>query len=1475
MKHTLSLAVSAAFMSMSVHSAGELAEGISKFDVSSAALKSVNATSVNKNKNQKKPVARVVQRFVVEKGIENKPYVYIVRLADQPVATYDGGIKGLKATNPKIKTSAFARVQTAQKSAKLDVEAPEVKAYVSYLKGVQSTFISRATRVANSLRVVDTYKYSVNGLAVRVTPDEAEALSKIPGVERVEREATYKMDTDTGPVKIGAPNIWDGTVTNSGVGVLGEGIIIATIDSGVNTDSRSFADVGDDGYDHTNPRGAGVYVGDCAGDYPQLCNDKLIGVRSYARITDDYGDTTVFPPNLPRNGEDYSGHGSHTASTFGGNILLNVPVLTPGSGEESDGIPGSLEFAQISGVAPHANIIAYQICYPGRSDANDTYGDCPGAAILAGIDDAIADGVDVMNYSISGGGFPWSSDVDMAFLSARNAGIFVATSAGNSGPGAETTPKHAPWYTAVAASTHGREIEYAKEIGEFTGGDTALETLTGSSNSLGIRASIVYAGDFANANDPNGDPAQCLQPFPVDTFSGEIVLCDRGAIARVEKAQNVAAGGAEGFVLGNVAGGGSTVDNDPYVVPGIHIDAAQAELLRTWLASGEGHMATITPAAGELILSAGDDLADFSSRGPNPSISTITPQVAAPGVSIYAASADQKFGHDGHIADPSDFAFLSGTSMASPHVAGAAALLMSANPSWTPDNVRSALMMTATTDVRKEDGVTPADWFDMGSGRIQVDLANQTGLVMDESGANYLAANPNEGGDPKTLNIPSMADDNCVGACRWTRTVTATKDGFWSVSAVGISDGVSVTVSPESFDIVAGASQEITVTASAAVSGEDFLFAQLNLTSGSSPDLHMPIAVIATTSNIPDEFSISADRSADTRLLSDIVAVEISDFTARSYGLTKATNTTASIMQDSNNGSALDDLNDGVHVITMNVPQNAKYLVAEITASESPDLDLFVVRDSNGNGVADADEIVAASATATALEKVSIVEPLSGTYWIVVQNWSASTPGASDEFTIATALVDGQLGDNLTVDAPSSVAAITPFDIRVGWDINAVQGDKYFGAFDVGSSADSAGNFGLVVVNLDRIADDVQVVGGREGRLVPGDQIDYAIQVGPNFSDEDRLYDISLSLPDGVKLVEGSLVDGTVAEDGTLTWNVVQESIKGQAPSYTVSTNTNDQFCANPNFGQGSGYLDLAGFGIGFSAADGDTVTANFNVPASLLGQAYDSFGVTDDGFISFTGDAGAEPWVNQLMPDENAANGVVAPFWRDMELDRANGSGITVATAGPITIVEWDNMRPWGAVTADILDFQVIFNNAPVGNEPDIIYTYGDVTHVEADTLGTSIGYEAIDGLSGLTTHYVGPAAQQIGNIEADIVSGSQLCFRLQDPDNTQLLTFTLEVTEDNVGGPVQLLAMSSLPNNVGTKTAVSPINANAVVAVPGDWDGDGDVDILDIRALIRAIQLRQDIDIRFDFNGDGKVTYTDVRLLQRMCTRRGCRSN
>ena len=175
-------------------------------------------------------------------------------------------------------------------------------------------------------------------MAVRLTQQEAKALSALADVAYVEREKIEHIETDTGPIHIGAPSVWDGE-GQSAIN-MGEGVIIGVVDTGINSDHRSFADVGDDGYDHTNPWGAGVYVGDCAGDYASMCNDKLIGVRSYAAITNDYADAAVFGDTPPAaNGEDYNGHGSHTASTSGGNILKDVPLLDPEIGElEGDGV---------------------------------------------------------------------------------------------------------------------------------------------------------------------------------------------------------------------------------------------------------------------------------------------------------------------------------------------------------------------------------------------------------------------------------------------------------------------------------------------------------------------------------------------------------------------------------------------------------------------------------------------------------------------------------------------------------------------------------------------------------------------------------------------------------------------------------------------------------------------------------------------------------------------------------------------------------------------------------------------------------------------------------------------------------------------------------------------------------------------------------------------------------------------------------
>jgi len=1364
---------------------------------------------------------------------------YIIRFVGEPIASYKGGISGYTATSPSYSNSfqkrqSVAKGNTSAKkrnSLKIDFSQNDVKRYSKYLDDKQSKFISEANNIlGSSIAPIAQMKVAFNGMIVKLTQSQAVKLAKLSSVAFVEKEELLSLNTDTGPTLIGAPNVWDGTAT--GVGAQGEGTIIGVIDTGINTDNMSFADIGGDGYDHTNPYGANVYVGDCATGFSSLCNDKLIGVHSYPIITDVYSDAAVFGATPPAaNGEDYNGHGSHTASTAGGNILLNVPMLDAQAQEEGDGVNSTgFSFPQISGVAPHANIVAFQVCWPGNT--GDTYVACPNTATVQAIDDAITAGVDVINFSIGGAG-AWNSSTELAFLSAQQAGIFVATSAGNSGPTPSTT-KGAPWYTAVAASTHGRTVEFNKTIGSFVGGDTTVPAdISGASATDGITASIVYAGDYDNPNDAAADDsAQCLAPFPAGTFSGEIVVCDRGSIARVAKAENVSSGGAGGFVLGNVQGGATTTDSDVYVIPGIHINANDADGLRAWLASGAGHTAVISGSTGVRVIGQADDMAGFSSRGPNSDVPDVmAPSIAAPGVSIYAAFADQQFGHDVTGPATTDYTFLQGTSMASPHIAGSGALLKSARPTWTADNIRSALMLTATSEMRKEDGTTPADLFDMGSGRARVDVAAQSGLLMEETGANYIAANPAIGGDPKTLNIPSMGNVSCRGACSWQRTFVATKDATWTTSASADSAQATVTVTPASFSILAGETQTITVDV--AINGlrtGDQVFGTVNLTSADTtiPDANLPMFLSVNTSNIPAKIELDANRDAGSVVLRNNLALAIDEFTPNVFGLDKAAQTAGSAGQDSDTSSPFDDLTDGVAVHWLSLENASKLLYVKISDPESPDFDLFVGLDANGDGVPDPSELVCVAATFSADELCEVEDVDAGEYWIVIQNWQASAAEAVDAYTLLTASVPSVNSGNFTLSAQTSTDEFTPFDIRMSWKDDMQEGDVFVGAFEIGTDSDASnvGNLGSTIVILTRGKDDVAMSVDANQAIV-GDVLSFSIDVAANLTDEDAAYSLNASIPKGLTIDPASL-SSTVGEaslvvdastGSNISWVAVREGLLGKEPSYAVTDNNTDSSCGLPNFGQGNGYLDLAGFGIGFQPTDGDTVSATFGISAPFLGQTYSTITATDDGFVTFNGNVGSTPWVNQLLPSSAAPNALVAPLWRDMQFDTASGSGLTVATAGPTyTIVEFDNMKHYafynGSPTVDDeLDFEILINNV----SGDIMFAYDNVTHNFGDLLPTTVGYENATGTFGANTVYSDGAGNTIGSV-TDITSGLVICHRLIPIDTSAAtITFTATVTADAAGADL-VSWISSNSTNIGAEEESSSLTvsvaSNLVVA-------------------------------------------------------------
>jgi subtilisin family serine protease len=1082
------------------------------------------------NNVQKGPFT-AVGKFTLEPNLPAGKYTYIIELNELPLAQDPKSVAELIATKQQNNRAVANRLRSNF----------AVQQQLERIEGQQQTFLDQASSKISGVKALSRFKYGINGLTLTLNQTQAQILSELPQVKRIQREQTRRLYTDRGPTLIGAPKVWDGSAFANVEQTQGEGIVIGIIDSGINTDHPSFAEVSGDGYLHTNPLGNGIYLGDCAGNFPELCNNKLIGVYSYPGITNSYSDTTVFPPNLARNGEDYGGHGSHVASIAAGNILRNVDEVFPTEGEErSSGTPTGFTFTQISGVAPRANIISYQVCFGGTSEREDTYADCKDGPILQAIDDAIRDNVDVINYSISGGGDPWTDLTEQAFLSARNAGIFVATSAGNSGPEAETSEKHSPWYTSVAASEHGRENVFLKELNTFTGGASSLSPIVGQSNSGAITAPIVYAANFANANDPGGDPAQCLQPFPAGTFNGQIVVCDRGDIARVQKAINVRDGGAGGYVLANLDGGTSFLANDQYVIPGIHINAENGNRLKSWLQSGQNHRATINVGLPTQFIDENrvDVVSDFSSRGPNTSFSLLIPTMTAPGSNIYAAYADEQLGHDGHEPAASDFTTLNGTSMSSPHVAGAAALVKSARPLWDADEIRSALALTASSAMKKEDAETDATFFDMGSGRIQVDKAIASPLIMSETANNYASANPNAGGDPRTLNIPSITDIECAGICTWTRTFTATVDATFSFDAITISPGLNIMASPSTFTLLEGQSQTVSFEInSAQASKVDYSFGIARFTTPGMPDVNIPVSVLSSIGDIPVEIEIEGRRSSDTKLIKNIEAINLNDFNVTAYKPVKATIVNGDIAEDSSGSDYLDDINDGVIVTTINIGDDARRLIAEIKSSSASDLDLFVLFDEDNNGIPSSSEEIARSRSGDSTEEIAINYPTAGTYFIVVQNFNGSQ-SALDTFEMRYAIVNNELaGDSLEVLAPNSLNINIPFDMRVTYSLPDSQaGDEYYAAIAMGTTP-GAENLGLINVDINRVDNDV-FVDGIATRLVAGESVPLNITVKNNPTNEARDYRVVLPLPVGTEFTTFSDANSGQLVNNEIVWLV-------------------------------------------------------------------------------------------------------------------------------------------------------------------------------------------------------------------------------------------------------------------------------------------------------------------------------------------------
>ncbi len=925
------------------------------------------------------------------------------------------------------------------------------------------------------------------------------------------------------------------------------------------------------------------------------------------------------------------------------------------------------------------------------------------------------------------------------------------------------------------------------------------------SNGLGLTP-IVYAG-AAPYNDP-----LCQISTADGTFTGKIVVCDRGTNGRVEKGDNVAARGAAGMVMVEVGpdGPGYFTTDSEQPIPAVYLTRGDGDLLKAWLATGSGHQVGISPTTMDINDSYGDIMASFSSRGENTSVAdVIAPSVAAPGVATFAA-----------YKTPEEFAVIQGTSMASPHVAGAAALMVALHPNWTPAEIQSALMSSAHTAVVKEDGVTPADPFDMGAGRVDLFGASQAGIVLNETNAHYVAANPGTGGDPKTLNLASFGNASCLSACSWTRTLSSTMGSAvtWT-SSVTSAAGITLTVSPISFTLPAHGSRVITVTADVSSLPNDiWAFGSIMLT----PDVtdtvaaHFPVAVKPTSGVLPDLVTVNTRRNAGSQTVVGVQSIAVTNLAVSSYGLTRATLTNRSIPQDTTPSEVYDNLNDpGLFFITMTVPAGAKRLVSEITDSTASDLDLYVHLDANHDGLPEESEQVCVSASSAVLEYCSMNNPAPGTYIVLVQNWEASV-AITDSVTLATAVIPGSDNGNLTVTGPTSVAQLDPYNLTVMWNTPAmVAGDRWYGAFSLGASLATPGNIGTIPVNIVRQSDDVTKVASTP-LAARGETVTYTITIQPNVTPVDLNYVLTDTIPAGLTYVSGSVTataGSAVVVGNQLTWSGTQGALFRR---YAMTTSNTDDSCVMPLANSGA-YVNLQPYGIlPQSTISGDTkwytafsTGAQFN----YWGADYTGLNFTDDGMTFFGSTPGSTPWVNQDIPNAADPNNLMAMMWRDWEIVYATAPisrGVSLATvggtgAGGGALVEYDDVQLYHN-PSQTMDYEVFVWRTPddTPGNPEVIFAYDNISMTHPLTVGT-IGLENADGTDGVKFAYNDAALNTITN-------GMAICFDWYLPSASPVtITYQATVDQAAVGGTMLTNQVLHNTDNPGSQVAV----AQAVVTV------------------------------------------------------------
>ncbi|WP_067018612.1 S8 family serine peptidase [Streptomyces dysideae] len=970
---------------------------------------------------------------------------YFVQLADKPVATYS-------------KTAP-------EPGERLNPRSRAVRDYLDHLKQQRDKVLDAVEGVAP----LYSYQYVLNGFAAELTAGEANKLARTPGVVSLVRnkmrQVTATADTDTaaaaGP-RTAATEATAGSLpvpdTAKFLGLkdrdglyskfpggekrAGEGLIVGVLDTGIDTNNPSLQALS------STPDAdviAKKWKGSCdVGqdiEHRVTCNNKVIGAQWFRKGIAEPGPTDWASPM------DAEAHGTHTATTAAGNI--DVPATVPDSG-----ISG-----RISGIAPASRIAAYKVCWsPG----------CATVDLVAGIDRAVADGVDVINYSLGGPAQSTTEPEDVAMFNAAKAGVFVSASSGNAGP--NTASNTIPWVTTVAASTH--DVGYRTTV---TLGNGKAYTGVGISASAVPSAPLIDGAKAAKSGVDATKAAQCqADALDPDKVKGAIVVCARGVNARIDKSAQVKAAGGVGMVLYNVSSADEEVA-DAHTIPSTHLDQASGEAVKAY-ADRTGATAELGAAQG--VKQAGSMIAGFSSGGPDPLSGgdLLKPDITAPGVDVVAGTTP---GGEGG-AFKGDQGIMSGTSMSAPHVAGLALLIKGLHPDWSPMEVKSALMTTATTKdsagdaIRRSGSDSPATPLDYGAGHVVPNSADDPGLVYNSTSADWTSYScalddhlANADGsdacatapktDPSDLNYPTISVGDLAGKQTVTRTVTnvGDKTGVYTAK-LQTPAGYKAVVTPRTLTVAPGesATYKVSFTRTSAAFGE-WSYGSVLLSDQDGHRVRSAVALRATP--IITAADATGKDATGSVTLHPRTGYD-GKLTTAVNGLYTGTTKTGTL---TGTNRAFDPSASPLPAATVKteitVPEGTTFARVGIRSADhlaGSDLDLWVL-DKDGNQVSElpgdgSDEHVD-------------LEP--GTYEVYVNQFALPSGATSQPYTLHTWLIGpGSKPDHAATATPAEQRATlggTP-KVTVSWQ-NLPTGHTYLGLVGYGNGTDTFGSTALTV----------------------------------------------------------------------------------------------------------------------------------------------------------------------------------------------------------------------------------------------------------------------------------------------------------------------------------------------------------------------------------------------------------------------------